>query len=161
MGTLKELLATPDAVRITSPLLPRETLERVLEIIRRDVGANRVEIDTPTQNLESYFLKVVEQAKQRETTSGATSGARVAAYLRGEADQPSSVERRLERLSLPQTPAPTPEVKSPAAPSVDETRLAALAQLPAPRSISVAPRATACAIAGPWSAKIAASVRVG
>ncbi|HOY57931.1 MAG TPA: ABC transporter ATP-binding protein [Verrucomicrobiota bacterium] len=127
MGTLKELLATPDAVRITSPLLPRETLERVLEIIRRDVGANRVQIDTPTQNLESYFLKVVEQAKQRETTSGATSGARVAAYLRGEADQPSSVERRLERLSLPQAPAPAPEVKSPAAPSVDETKLAALA----------------------------------
>ncbi len=127
MGTLKELLATPDAVRITSPLLPRETLERVLEIIRRDVGANRVQIDTPTQNLESYFLKVVEQAKRRETTSGATSGARVAAYLRGEADQPSSVERRLERLSLPQAPAPAPEVKSPAAPSVDEARLAALA----------------------------------
>ncbi|MGO8681418.1 MAG: ABC transporter ATP-binding protein, partial [Limisphaerales bacterium] len=34
MGTLKELLATPDTLRITTPVLPRETLERVLEIIR-------------------------------------------------------------------------------------------------------------------------------
>src|SRR6188768_3632751 len=34
MGTLTELLATPDAVRITTPPLPRETMERVLEMIR-------------------------------------------------------------------------------------------------------------------------------
>src|SRR6516225_6266538 len=34
MGTLRELLAKPDAVRITAPLLPRETLQRVLELLR-------------------------------------------------------------------------------------------------------------------------------
>src|SRR5213082_1441406 len=32
MGTLKELLATPDAIRITTPALSRDTLERVLAI---------------------------------------------------------------------------------------------------------------------------------
>src|SRR5450759_3217021 len=61
-GTLKELLATPDTVRITTPLLPRETMERVLEVIRKDVAADKVRIDTPTQNLESYFLDVVLKA---------------------------------------------------------------------------------------------------
>src|SRR3954447_22336411 len=90
MGTLKELLATPDAVRITSPVLPRETMERVLEIIRKDVSDDKVRIDTPTQNLESYFLDVVERAKQNEETSGATSGNKVAAYLRGDADVTTS-----------------------------------------------------------------------
>ena len=85
MGTLKELLATPDAVRITTPVLPRETMERVLEIIRRDVTDDKVRIDTPTQNLESYFLDVVEKARGRAAeTSGAIGGAKVAAYLRGE-----------------------------------------------------------------------------
>lgn len=64
MGTLKELLATPDTVRITTPLLPRETMERVLEVIRRDVAADKVRVDNPTQNLESYFLDVVQKAKQ-------------------------------------------------------------------------------------------------
>src|SRR5215468_1198060 len=39
MGTLKELLAKPDAVRITTPVLSRETMERVLDIIRRDVAS--------------------------------------------------------------------------------------------------------------------------
>src|SRR5437667_4238066 len=55
-GKLRELLATPDAMTITSPLLPRATLERVLEMIRQDVAADKVRIDTPTQNLENYFL---------------------------------------------------------------------------------------------------------
>src|SRR5216117_2613895 len=53
MGTLGELLARPDAVRITTPPLPRETMQRVLEMVRRDVTEDRVRIDTPTQNLES------------------------------------------------------------------------------------------------------------
>src|ERR1041385_5620482 len=87
MGALKELLAKPDAIRITTPVLPRETLERVLEMIRRDVAMDKVRVDNPTQNLESYFLDVVEKAKQAAAeTSGATSGARVAAYLRGDAE---------------------------------------------------------------------------
>src|ERR1700753_1442295 len=60
MGTLKELLATPDVVRITSPVLQRETLERALEIIRKDItDGDKIRIDNPTQNLESYFLDVV------------------------------------------------------------------------------------------------------
>src|SRR5437899_7505499 len=86
MGTLKELLAKPDSIRITAPVLSRQTLERVLETIRRDVSEDKIRIDTPTQNLESYFLGVVEQARESAAeTSGATSGSRVAAYLRGEA----------------------------------------------------------------------------
>src|SRR5437763_16538726 len=77
-GTLKELLATPDAVRITTPILPRETMERVLAIIRKDVAEDKVRIDTPTQNLESYFLEVVKNARRDAAeTSGAVSGARV------------------------------------------------------------------------------------
>src|SRR4026207_857628 len=78
-GTLKELLATPDAVRITTPVLSRETMERVLETIRRDVSDDNERVDTPTQNLESYFLDVVEKARAQSTeTSGAVGGAKVA-----------------------------------------------------------------------------------
>src|SRR5215468_11113310 len=99
-GTLKELLATPDAIRITTPALPRPTMERVLEMIRQDVAADKVRIDTPTQNLESYFLEVVHKARQAAAaTSGAMSGARVAAYLRPEGDGKPASEKLLERLA--------------------------------------------------------------
>src|SRR3989441_3815895 len=98
MGTLKELLAKPDSIRITTPALPRQTMERVLEIIRKDVAEDKVQIDTPTQNLESYFLEVVQTARQAAAeTSGATSGARVAAYLRGEAEEKPATDKILER----------------------------------------------------------------
>ena len=80
MGTLKELLAQADSIRITAPVLSRETLQRVLELIRQDVSEDKVRIDTPTQNLESYFLGVVEKARASEAeTSGAISGSKVAA----------------------------------------------------------------------------------
>ena len=129
MGSLKELLATPDRVRITTPVLPRPTLERVLEILRQEGAGDDVRVDNPTQNLESYFLGVVARAKQTEETSGATSGARVAAYLRGDADQPvAKADKLLERLTLPAAAeAPAPAVAIPA-PAVDEAKLATLTE---------------------------------
>src|SRR5687768_10498922 len=101
MGTLKELLATPDQVRITTPILPRQTIEKVLEVIRKDVAEDKVQIDTPTQNLENYFLNVVNKAREQEAaTSGATSGNRVAEYLRaGGESAPSQQAKVLDRLT--------------------------------------------------------------
>ncbi len=126
MGTLRELLATPDAIRITTPALARPTMERVLELIRKDVAEDKVQIDTPTQNLESYFLQVVQKARQAAAeTSGAVSGARVAAYLRGDAEQTPAADRLLERLAV--APAkPVPVAPEQAAPAVDQKKLDAL-----------------------------------
>ena len=114
-GTLQELLATPDAVRITAPVLPRESLDRILELIGQQVDRDKVTVENPTQNLESYFLGVVEKAKQAAAaTSGATSGGQVAAYLRGDADQEVLNQNRLlERLTAPQAPAAVPKVVEP------------------------------------------------
>ena len=127
MGTLKELLATPDTVRITTPLLPRETMERVLEVIRKDVTADKVRVDNPTQNLESYFLDVVQKAKQAAAeTSGAQSGARVAAYLRGGVEVRPTTEKVLERLTLAQAAPAAPAPAEAPKPTMDEKKLEAL-----------------------------------
>jgi ABC-2 type transport system ATP-binding protein len=130
MGTLKELLAKPDTLRITTPVLPRETMERVLEVIRKDVAADKVRVDNPTQNLESYFLDVVEKAKQAAAeTSGATSGAKVAAYLRAGTEEKPAPDKLLEKLTLPQVaPAVASVPVEPAGPSVDERKLEALSK---------------------------------
>src|SRR5882724_10386490 len=114
MGTLKELLATPDTLQITTPVLPRETLERVLEIIRKDVSTGEVRVDNPTQNLESYFLDVVNKARAANETSGAQSGARVAEYLRGGVEAKPATEKVLERLTSPQASQIIAEAKTPA-----------------------------------------------
>jgi ABC-2 type transport system ATP-binding protein len=148
MGTLKELLATPDAIRITTPALPRETMERVLEIIRKDVAADKVRIDTPTQNLESYFLAVVQKARRAASeTSGATSGARVAAYLRAGDDGRPPAEKILERLALPQVAQPVVPPNPPApvvpTPKVDDKKLEALTKAAGPTPSPDKPRPAA------------------
>src|SRR5262245_60502993 len=102
MGPLQELLSNRDAVRITTPPLPRESMQRVLELIRSDVPEDKVRIDNPTQNLESYFLDVVAKAKQAAAeTSGAQSGGRVAAYLQAGAEAKPAADKVLERLTAP------------------------------------------------------------
>ena len=129
MGTLQELLATPDQLRITVPLLSRKTMERVLELVRQDVAADKIRVDTPTQNLESYFLGVVQKARQTEAeTSGATSGNKVAAYLRGDADAPAAqADRILERLTAPAAASAAPDSSHPQpADTVDHEKLAGL-----------------------------------
>ena len=99
-GTLQELLVKPDVTRITSPVLKRETMDKVLNTIRSEIKDGSVTIDNPTQNLESYFLGVVEKARaSEESTSGALAG-KVADYLKGTAEeQTSSRDKVLDRLT--------------------------------------------------------------
>lgn len=140
MGTLKELLARPDTLRITTPVLPRETLERVLELIRHDVATDKVRVDNPTQNLESYFLDVVQKARAAQETSGAQSGARVAEYLRGGIDAKPATDKILEKLALPETkPVAAQPVQS--APAADEKRLEELTKASQPAPARPAPAA--------------------
>ena len=144
-GTLKELLATPNAVRITTPTLPRATMEKVLEIIRRDVSDDKVRVDTPTQNLESYFLDVVEKARaQSAETSGAVGGAKVAAYLKGEGEERPASEKILERFSAPLlTTVAEPAISAkPGTPAIDETKLASLAKASEPTPVPKPEEAT-------------------
>jgi ABC-2 type transport system ATP-binding protein len=142
MGTLKELLATPDTIRITTPALSRETMQRVLETIRHDVAEDKVQIDTPTQNLESYFLAVVQRAqKAAAETSGAMAGATVAAYLRGDAEAKSAPDKILERLSLPQAAAPAPAPEAKPVETVDQQKLEALTKSAEPAPLPAQPAA--------------------
>src|ERR1035437_7711203 len=131
-GTLKELLATPDTLRITTPVLPRETLEKVLATIRKDITTGEVRVNNLTQNLESYFLDVVQKARAAAAeTSGAQSGARVAEYLRGGMEARPAADKVLEKLSLPQAAQPAVEIKpaaQSAAPRVDDKMREVLVQ---------------------------------
>ena len=131
-GALNELLAAPDAVRLTLPALPRETMQRLLDFIRQDIMADRVQMDVPTQNLENYFLNVVEKARAAQTqTSGASSGNRVAEYLRG-ADAAINVsDKFLQRLTeAPPKRQPPPAVAVAGTPRTNEAKLTALAAQP-------------------------------
>jgi len=156
-GPLHQLLAKPDSVRITAPVLSRETTEKVLNLIRAEVG-DTVRLENPTQNLESYFLGVVEAARRQAETSGATSGNRVAEYLRAPGDSGThsgnhQAESVLDRLSRPtESAAPlVSEVAAPAQPSTEAVleslvrHEAPAPQTPASRASTVSAPATSTA----------------
>lgn len=129
LGTLKELLSERDTMRFTAPTLSREATEKVLQTIREDIGEGEVRVDNPTQNLESYFLDVVSRARAASAeTSGATSGNKVAEYLRGEGEQAADDPTRkvLERLTESKTKQATAPVAQPQSPEVDQSKLSAL-----------------------------------
>ena len=129
IGTMKELLSDRNATRITSPALSRETMDHVLKLIREDTKSQEVHVDNPTQNLENLFLNIVEQARKKESeTSGATSGHRVAEYLRGKASK-NQADRVLDHLTRSEKPIPSQDqAPRPTTPAVDEDKLASLAQ---------------------------------
>jgi ABC-2 type transport system ATP-binding protein len=141
IGTLKELLTERETVRLTLPSLPREKMEEVLSIIRKDVAEDRIQIDNPTQNLESYFLGVVKRARESETqTSGATSGSKVADYLREGAQEQDQKAKILDRLAADLAPTPvapeTPPVETlKSTEDKQEAKLSALAEAEAPKPI--------------------------
>ena len=129
IGTMKELLSDRNATRITSPALSRETMDHVLKLIREDTQSQEVHVDNPTQNLENLFLNIVEQARKKESeTSGATSGHRVAEYLRGKAGE-NQADRVLDHLTRSEKPIPSQDqAPRPTTPAIDEDKLASLAQ---------------------------------
>jgi ABC-2 type transport system ATP-binding protein len=132
LGTLKDLLANPEAIQITTPALPRQTMEKVLELIRHDVAEDKVRVDAPTQNLETYFLNIVQRARQAAAeTSGAVSGAHVAAYLRGEAETKPAGDKILERLTAAQA-APAAQPAAAPVETVDRQKLEALTKASPP-----------------------------
>ena len=99
-GTLDELLTERDSMRVTFPSLTGSAKEEVMDVLKKHVNEEDLRVDNPTQNLESFFLKVVENAVSKDaTTSGATSGHEVAEFLRSEGPIQSQADRMLDRLA--------------------------------------------------------------
>jgi ABC-2 type transport system ATP-binding protein len=143
MGPLKELLARPDRIRITVPVLPRPELERILGQFGREVPADQIRVDNPSQNLESYFLEVVERARSAAAqTSGATSGHHIAEYLRGDADAGAPApDKVLERLiqAAPTAPARPAHASVPQPPPAAAKLDALTKAAPAPAAPAAGP----------------------
>ncbi len=131
-GTLEELLTERDSVQFTVPTLSETAQKEVLEVMGRHVNRESIRVDNPTQNLESLFLNVVEEARASDETSGATSGSEVAEFLRSDEPVPTQAEKMLERLADKETAQPTTQEKTepaePETPKVDQAKLDSLSE---------------------------------
>jgi len=85
LGALDDLLSLHAKTQITVDALKKETLHRMLDILREMEGADTpVEVGPPKDRLESFFLRVVEEARAANIqTAGVTAGAGAASFFGG------------------------------------------------------------------------------
>ena len=132
-GTLEELLTERDSIRFTMPVLSEEAQREVMGVIKKHVKHEDVRVENPTQNLESFFLNVVENAITKdEETSGSTSGHEVAEFLRSDAPVQTQAEKMLDRLADKEASKPKPKIQKETPqveqPKVDEEKLESLSE---------------------------------
>ena len=150
-GTLQELLAKPDVVRITTLCLRAKPWNAPSKLSARTSMAikSRSIIRLKIWRVTSWmWSKKARQAA--EETSGATSGHRVAAYLRGDAAAKPATDKVLERLTAPQPIAP---VSAPAPQPVDAVDRKKLDALTRPQAAEIP--ASAPSPPAPAEAKVA------
>ena len=129
-GTLEELLTERDSIQFTMPVLSESAQKEVMEVMQRHAGKENIRVDNPSQNLESLFLNVVEQARASDETSGATSGSEVAEFLKADEPIPTQAETMLNRLTdkdVGKTKLPE-EDESVSEPRLNEAKLDSLSE---------------------------------
>ncbi len=106
-GKVDDLLARKNFTQITTASLSEQCLARIEATIRSEYPDYHVEIETPRDRLESFFLKTVEEAHASEIeTSGARMGGSVSDFLvsmTATADDTEAVIENLLKKSEPQS----------------------------------------------------------
>jgi len=119
LGKTHELLSRSELTQITTRRLDEDTIEEIRSLIRAKTGDAGVDVESPAEKLESFFLKIVRQAQaDRVQTSGVVQGAsgELPAFLRSSTPDRGIVEELVaagrERPAEPE-PGPEPEPVEP------------------------------------------------
>jgi ABC-2 type transport system ATP-binding protein len=115
-GALDDLLTVSDKTRILTPQLPKNTMDKVLELLRENLDGEEFKIDHPRRTLEEFFLDVITQARSESVeTAGVAGGSGIAEYLTGNdpEDKNAVLDSLLQEgsaaVKAPAAPAPAPE----------------------------------------------------
>jgi ABC-2 type transport system ATP-binding protein len=108
-GRVSALLAQTDATQIRTGRVSEETIARIREILAGEAGAGEVTVETPRENLESLFLRVVRKARrEHRDTAGAVAGRARGDFLVGpKREEPADVVASLVKGDA-DAPAPAP-----------------------------------------------------
>jgi ABC-2 type transport system ATP-binding protein len=147
-GALNDLLTVSDSTTITTPVLGKEEMEKVLKVLREELHGEDFKVDHPRRSLEEFFLDVIARAKSESVeTAGVVSGGRIAKYLES-GDEKSAVLESLLQEETPQAPAPAPRQEEIAAEKKEQPARVDLSDLMEEKSVKVseeAPDRTAAA----------------
>jgi ABC-2 type transport system ATP-binding protein len=99
-GTADELLVDSDHTLIRMPRIRNDgTISQIESILAQNEGTSIESVEQPRQNLESFFINIVESAReQRIATSGAHTGD-TAPFLKGDEDGEVLIEKLIDNDS--------------------------------------------------------------
>jgi ABC-2 type transport system ATP-binding protein len=121
LGPIRELLSQQNLTQITAERLSPQTVDRIRQLVEQEEGRHLVSVSTPSDKLETFFLRIVREAQHlRQATSGATGGGRIAQFLT-DSQQGEAIVESLIAASSPAGPAAqaAPAATSAAEPSTD------------------------------------------
>ena len=96
-GKANQLLQDQDKTRLEFPNVSKATLQKTLASLKSELPSASINITSPNQSLEDYFLNLVRTSTAKgDSTSGAAAGSGVAEYLRDEEDTQDSGARSQE-----------------------------------------------------------------
>ena len=116
-GNMKELLVDEDRTQLVTEKLAPATIDEIAKLLERLENKNILSVGSPTNRLESFFMKIVQEA---QTANVATSGARAAGKrpdFRGAAKPDSLIESLVSAADLqPSTTRAEPVAAKPERP---------------------------------------------
>ncbi|MHC4258001.1 MAG: ABC transporter ATP-binding protein [Planctomycetota bacterium] len=79
-GTVRELLQDKDEMRLRTGKLSDRAVEQIERIVSKE--GSKLNVENPMEKLESFFIKIVEKARQeKQQTSGAEVGTGISGFL--------------------------------------------------------------------------------
>ena len=82
VGDIDELLRQQGSTQITAPRLKDETIEEITKLIRRRENKAVTSVEHPTERLEHFFVRIVEEAQaSRVATAGVEAGGELPDFL--------------------------------------------------------------------------------
>jgi ABC-2 type transport system ATP-binding protein len=106
LGDVKELLSKQHLTQFTVPNLAPEAVEQVRDVVQSVAEGQPVEVGHPLDRLESFFLRVVREAREARPASDGVGAGRFDASLFRAEPQPSDVIARLTRQPVEEEAAP-------------------------------------------------------
>ncbi|HAR66817.1 MAG TPA: ABC transporter ATP-binding protein [Lentisphaeria bacterium] len=134
-GATRDLLHDRGRMRLEFPRVSDKTLGAVEQVLKGELGELKLEVATPSESLEQFFLKSVAANNAETETAGAKMGTGVADFLQDEAYEAPKIE--LDEQLLGQLGEEKPKAPVVAAgPAVDTAALGALNENPAPAPVA-------------------------
>jgi ABC-2 type transport system ATP-binding protein len=124
VGEVQDLLRQQDLTQITAERLSQETIDRIKQLIEQDSGRRLLEVTSPRDRLETFFLRIVREAQNlKQATSGVGAGGQIDDFLSTQNEGDAFVDslmKAAEREPTPTEKTPEPVEAEPASEVLDE-----------------------------------------